>query len=377
VQYCLTNIRIDQEFDMAENSRKRVAVEQGEIVEATRSISWDDLRLFLACADSGSLRRAGKRLAIDSATVVRRLDRLETAIGQRLFNRLNAGVTLTDDGNLLAADVRAMEHFSLDIVRRTKIIDRRVHGVVRVAITEGLGTYWLMPKLIEFQYANRMLTFELICTTELMDVSRLQADISIQLKRPSNPDMIVTRLGRLHVFPFAAESYQRLFGLPISLHDLRHHRLLQLVSPQVEESVFVEKLKLPDFEGAVGIRTNASSALLYAVERGAGIGLLPTYALALGARLVPVEIGITHFHDIWVTYHPDLKNSERHMVALRWLRRIFDPQRYPCFKDEFIHPVALIELMAETAAPVHGRGFIAVEPGFDDGALKMLPNHAE
>lgn len=189
--------------------------------------------------------------------------------------------------------------------------------------------------------------------------------------------MIVTRLGRLHVFPFAAESYQRLFGLPTSLHDLRHHRLLQLVSPQVEESVFVEKLKLPDFEGAVGIRTNASSALLYAVERGAGIGLLPTYALALGARLVPVEIGITHFHDIWVTYHPDLKNSERHMVALRWLRRIFDPQRYPCFRDEFIHPVALIELMAETAAPVHGRGFIAVEPGFDDGAPKMLPNHAE
>ena len=72
--------------------------------------------------------------------MVRRIDRLETAIGQRLFNRLNAGVTLTDDGTLLAADVRAMERCSLDIIRRTKIIDERVRGVVRVAITEGLGT---------------------------------------------------------------------------------------------------------------------------------------------------------------------------------------------------------------------------------------------
>jgi hypothetical protein len=90
-------------------------------------------------------------------TVVRRIDRLETAIGQRLFSRLNAGVTLTDDGTLLAADVRAMERCSLDIIRCTKIIDERVRGVVRVAITEGLGTYWLMPKLIEFQYANRTL----------------------------------------------------------------------------------------------------------------------------------------------------------------------------------------------------------------------------
>src|ERR1700730_2739014 len=345
---------------MPENPRRRVAVVQREVMDASRSVSWDYLRLFLACADSGSFRRAGKRLAIDAATVVRRIDRLETAIGQRLFNRLNAGVTLTDDGNLLAADVRAMERCSLDIIRRTKIIDERVRGLVRIAITEGLGTYWLMPKLIEFQYANRMLTFELNCTMELTDVSRLQADISIQFTRPSNPDMIAIRLGRLYVFPFVAESYQRLFGLPASLHDLRHHRLLQQVSPQLED-------KLHSFEGAVGIRTNASSALLYAVERGAGVGFLPTYALALGARLVPVEIGITHFYDIWLTYHPDLKNSERHVAVLGWLRRIFNPQVYPYFKDEFIHPVALIELMAETAAPVHGRGFIAVEPGFDDG----------
>jgi DNA-binding transcriptional LysR family regulator len=361
---------------MPGSSLRGVVVAQRPIVDPFRLVSWDYLRLFLACADSGSFRRAGKSLAIDAATVVRRIDRLETAIGQRLFNRLNAGVTLTDDGNLLAADVRAMERCSLDIIRRTKIVDERVRGVVRIAITEGLGTYWLMPKLIEFQYANRMLTFELNCTMELTDVSRLETDISIQFKRPSNPDMIATRLGRLHVFPFVAETYQRLFGLPTSLHDLRQHRLLQQVSPQLAETVFDEQLKLHNLQETVSIRTNASSALLYAVERGAGIGFLPTYALALGARLVPVEIRISHFYDIWVTYHPDLKNSERHMVVLGWLRRIFDPQVYPCFKDEFIHPVALIELMAETAAPVFGRGYIAVEPGFDDGALETLSDHA-
>ena len=28
----------------------------------------------------------------------------------------------------------------------------------------------------------------------------------------------------------------------------------------------------------------------------------------------------------------------------------------------------MIELMAETAAPVFGRGYIAAEPGLDDGA---------
>ena len=169
MRYCLTNISIslgDRYAGKSTTARRGRATRD---LDASRSVSWDYLRLFLACADSGSFRRAGKRLAIDAATVVRRIDRLEIAIGQRLFNRLNAGVTLTDDGNLLAADVRAMERCSLDIIRRTKIIDERVRGVVRVAISEGLGTYWLMPKLIEFQYANRMLTFELNCTMELAE----------------------------------------------------------------------------------------------------------------------------------------------------------------------------------------------------------------
>jgi len=32
--------------------------------------------------------------------------------------------------------------------------------------------------------------------------------------------------------------------------------------------------------------------------------------------------------------------------------------------------------MAETAAPVFGRGYIAAEPGYNDGAIETLPNHA-
>jgi hypothetical protein len=57
---------------MPENPRRRVAVVQREVMDASRSVSWDYLRLFLACADSGSFRRAGKRLAIDAATANRR-----------------------------------------------------------------------------------------------------------------------------------------------------------------------------------------------------------------------------------------------------------------------------------------------------------------
>jgi hypothetical protein len=97
-------------------------------------------------------------------------------------------------------------------------------------------------------------------------------------------------------------------------------------------------LGLPDVEGMVVVRTNASAAHFYAVELGLGIGALATYALALGADLIPVDMGGRHQVDIWMTYHPDIRSVRRVAAFIDWLRTIFDAKRYPWFGNEFIHP---------------------------------------
>ena len=40
---------------------------------------------------------------------------------------------------------------------------------------------------------------------EHADVTRLEADIAIQFEKPTDDDLIVTRLSRLHVYPFASQ----------------------------------------------------------------------------------------------------------------------------------------------------------------------------
>jgi hypothetical protein len=37
-----------------------------------------------------------------------------------------------------------------------------------------------------------------------------------------------------------------------------------------------------------------------------------------------------------------------------WLRQIFDGRRFPCFDEEFIHPLDLIPLMADTTIKSSG-----------------------
>lgn len=331
--------------------------------------SWDDLRLFLQCAEHGSFRRAARETALNSATINRRISRLEDLMGQKLFLRATGGLELTEEGRRILTDVRAMELASMSIARHSRMADQGVRGLVRVAITEGLGTYWVLPRLLEFQKLNRYLTFELQATMEYVDVGRLHADISIQFTRPSRPDLRAVQLGYLHTYPFVSEGYRRMYGLPKTREELKSHRVIQQITPLLEDGAYERVLGLDSLEGVVGVRTNASSAVLYAIERDAGIGFLPTYAMALGADVVPIDIGVRNRLDIWMTYHPDIKNSKRHVVVIDWLRRVFDPKRFPCFSDEFIHPRNLVGSMSEAAAINFGGGFAAAQPRTGDDPM--------
>jgi hypothetical protein len=90
---------------------------------------------------------------------------------------------------------------------------------------------------------------------------------------------------------------------------------------------------------------------------------LPTASVALGAPLIPVDMGVSHHTDLWITYHKEFRNSERHKIVVDWLKKIFDPRVYPCFRDEFIHPNELVPLMRETRENFGLRGYAATGPG--------------
>jgi DNA-binding transcriptional LysR family regulator len=330
-------------------------------VEQVLDASWDDLKSFLACARFKSFRNAAEALGLTSTTLMRRIDRLEECIGCKLFLRDQSGLTLSDDGAAMIGDVIEMERQAFNVFRRAAQSSNDATGTVRVAVTEGPGNFWILPRLIDFQKTYRNITVDLRCAMEQADVARLEADIAIQLERPTNPDLIVSKLGRLHIYAFVSEEYRKLHGVP-SLAEIRSHRLVIQHAPQVDDSAYARVLGLSSLEGIVGIKTNSSIGVLYAVERGAGMGFLPTSSVALGAALVAVDLGVHHHADLWLTYHKEFRSSDRHKIVIDWLKKIFDPKTYPCFRDEFIHPTDLVALMAGARESFGLQGYVAPKP---------------
>ena len=92
-----------------------------------------------------------------------------------------------------------------------------IAGEVRVAVTEGIGTFWLAPRLVEFQRAFPNILVDLHCAMRSADVLRHEADVAIQLVRPTALDVKAVKIGRLHVMWYASQSYIELYGKPTTL----------------------------------------------------------------------------------------------------------------------------------------------------------------
>jgi DNA-binding transcriptional LysR family regulator len=325
-------------------------------------LHWDDLRVFLACAESSSFREASRVLNLSSSTVTRRVERLEGMLGIELFHRLPEGGTPTITGLKLAEQAKAMHQSLCELERKRAVINSMDRCEVTIAVTEGLGSYWVMPQLVELQRTNPMTAINLLCSMESVDVLRLEADMAIQFIKPENPDLIVVKLGRLHVYPFASRHYLDTYGTPKSRTDIVNHRLVEQVALQLDNKALARYFGLENIDDIVAVRTNASSAHLYAIEKGAGIGVLPTFALALGAPVVPVDIGDGYARDVWLTFHPTVKKCSYKRAAIGWLRDMFNPAVYPWFSDRFLHPTRLLDVIPEKARINHGQGFLASNP---------------
>ena len=304
-------------------------------------ISWDDLRVFVVVARTLSFRKAATALRTSSSTVVRRMERLEETFEFRLFDRLPDGVALTAEGRSVYASAQQMELASHSL-RAHLDQDLTTRGMVTCSVTEGLGTVWILPHLAQFSRTHPTTIVDLRCSMDVADVLRMEADVAIQLEKPERPDVKAVRLGRMHIYPFASPGYIDCYGLPKDLSEIKQHRIVHQKGPQVDENATQRLLNVPSIEGIIALRTNASTAHACAIELGIGIGGLPTYIVALGTDLIPVDIGVRHQVDIWMTYHPDAHNIRRVSFFIDWLKTLFDPKRYPWFGDEFIHPRDLV-----------------------------------
>ena len=335
----------------------------GEAANIRSTPDWNSVRVFLEVVRRGSIRSAADHMSVSFSALRRKIAHLEQQLNTSLITRHIDGVRLTPEGQQIFDAACRMEAAAFGLVRAKGVTAPDVSGEVKIAVTEGTGTFWLAPRLVELQRTYPKLLVNLKCLMSPADVSSLEADLAIQLIRPNSLELKVVRLGFLHTMPFAAPSYIDTYGSPATFEELKTHRFVLHVAEQTQAKMLFGQYA-PDLPrlGTVALQTNVASAHLWAVSKGAGIGWLPTYTHFVGGRIVPIEAGPRFVFEIWLTYHPDVARIARVRRVIDWVKDSFDAQKFPWFGEKFVHPNDLPKAY-------HGVPLINMFEGFAQGRM--------
>lgn len=170
-------------------------------------IPWDDLRLFLSVAETGSLSAAASRLRIAQPTVSRRLADLEATLGEPLFTRSVSGATLTAFGERLLAPARRMAEWATEVERAAEGAESTPSGTVRVTAAPGIAFDVLAPFAARLRPDLPGVTLEVVSTVQYLDLSRREADLALRTSRPAARDLEVLAELSLVAVPYASRAY--------------------------------------------------------------------------------------------------------------------------------------------------------------------------
>ena len=143
--------------------------------------------------------------------------------------------------------------------------------------------------------------------------------MAIRLRAPTQPDLIQRRLFTVHFHVYASRDYIKRFGEPKEPGDLDGHRLLSFGGDAPSYLMSAHWLAGIGREGGTPreyhLVVNNIPALRSAVMTGAGIAVLPDYAVDGNAELVPMlrDVEMPSL-DTYLVYAEEMRNVARVQV---------------------------------------------------------------
>jgi len=274
---------------------------------------WDDLRFLLAVCRTGTLTAAARALGCSQPTVSRRMAALARRHGTALFETFAGRYVPTAAGRALAERAERIARDIDALASEADHLGARAEGAVRLTAPEGFGLAVVAPRLEAFRRQHPAIDLLLVAETQVVDLSRREADVALRFVRPRQRDLVIRRVGTwtsaLHASAgYLADHPRAGAGAPedvVALHE------------SMDESPESVWLRTHLSAARIRVRARSTLALRAAVLAGAGAGMLPDY-LAAHPELRAIGPPAVR-RDVFVVYHRALRSSARVRVVGRFL----------------------------------------------------------
>lgn len=286
-------------------------------------IDWNNLPFFLEVARTQRVSLAAIKLGVEHTTVSRRIKQLEMSLNTLLFEKSRTtGFTLTKAGADLMSHIEKMESQLLTATEQIGNLGSSLSGHLRIAATEGFGSYIVTPIGMAFHERYPGITIDVMPFQRFVNQTKREADIAITIERPIKGPYIYRKISDYALRLYGTHEYFENKPLIKNINDLREHAFISYV----DELIISEQLRF--FEEIIPSEkiifcSNSIVAQLRACLQGKALAVLPCFMAETHPLLQSVLPNqLTAKRQFWMYYHEDLKSLKRIEIFSSFFKHI-------------------------------------------------------
>ncbi len=176
-------------------------------------MEWNELRAFLAVADTGSFSRAAEGLHVTQPAVTKRIQALEAGLAVKLFDRVGKQVHLTQAGAVLRPRAQGLLASLADAEVELRNLNERVDGQLAMATSHHVGLHRLAPVLKSFSQRH---------PSAELNIEFVDSEAAHDLVRGGGTELAVVTLAPARAPPL---SHERLWRDPLAFVAAADHPL--------------------------------------------------------------------------------------------------------------------------------------------------------
>jgi DNA-binding transcriptional LysR family regulator len=283
-------------------------------------LDWNDFKYFLGVAEEGSTLAAGRLLRVSQTTVARRIAALEEALGLQLFEKRQAGYTLTPAGEELVDRARQVGSAATGFAEAAAAIGRDTSGTVRITTQDIFAVTLLSPMLRELHELHPEILIELDDSQNFRELGEGEADIALRSAQGDLGSGIVgRRLCNDDWTLYCSRDYAAQHGVPTTRAQLKKHAFIGGGGPKLWRaySAWLHDLGLDD---RIIMHHASAMGMLSAIRSGLGIAVLPAIIADAEPDLIQcVPAKENHGRVLWLVTHERVRHTPRVRTVIDFL----------------------------------------------------------
>ena len=196
-------------------------------------VTLEELSVFIAVVDTGSMTAAAEHLGQPVSTTSRQLSKLEEKLQITLLRRTTRRLDLTDEGKGFLKDARNI----LDTVRQAedRLMERRerLSGSLHIDAATPFMVHVLVPLIPGYRALHPEVDLALSSSEGFIDLLERRVDMAIRIGELKDSTLHSRLLGHTRVRLLASPGYLSKYGVPEDIRGLLQHELLGFTQPEV------------------------------------------------------------------------------------------------------------------------------------------------